>query len=253
MFSFGSKKPKPTFDVVKLKANLKMAVGRVRLQQGKRVNSVKRQRKEMAELLNLGKLDACRIRVESAIREDLSIEGLEVLNLFLELVASRMQVIAEAQSCPLDMKESITSVLWASPRVGEVIVELQTVRSQFAIKFGQEFVDVATHNSELSVNSKLMEKLDVGVPTNEMCRAYMESIAAEYGLEVDFSVLDGPAAIIATTADPQLLQPAAFGAEGKVLSVGGNTGFTTTTGVLIPPIIVPYDDLEARLLTLKRN
>lgn len=245
MFSFlSNKKPEASFDINKIKSNLRMGSGRMKQQQQKRLNNVKKQRKEMAELMNVGKLDAARIRVEAVIREDLSIEGLEVLNLFIELVASRIRVIAETPSCPLELKEAVTSILWAVPRIGEDIDELRVVRQQFAVKYGREFVDVAVQNGELSVNAKLMEKLSVMMPSNDQCKAYLESIAAEYNLQVDFSTLDSAEAIVAVTLDPKVLQSKGYGSEG---------GIRTATGLVVPPIIVPKDDLEARLLSLKRQ
>lgn len=223
----------PKYDPAKLKANLKMCVTRIRMQQNKRVNSVKRQRKELAELINVGKLDACRIRVEAVIREDLSIEGLELLALYTDLLATRIQVINDSASCPPDLKEAATSVLWAASRVDD-IAEFAAVRQQLAIKYGKEFLEVAVSNAELSVNRKLIDKLSVQVPTDEVCVTYLEAIADEYNLNFDSTQLKGPQSVVSAPLTTEVKT----GHGGRLV---------------IPPIGIPRDELEARLLALKRQ
>jgi hypothetical protein len=242
MFSWGSKKE--TFDPVKVKANTRMAITRIRMQQNKTINSVKVQRKQLAELLMMGKYDAARVKVESLIREDLSIEGLEVLSLFADLLASRVSVIAAAKreggssGCPSEMKEAVTSVIWAAARL-DTIPELQSVRNALHAKFGTEFVETAAVNGEFSVNEKVLQKLGIQTPTNVHCIEYLKSIAADYGIEFDESKLQAKDALV-------------------VPSGMDSSGFGSTAGVSpgafqVPPIVVPRDDFEARLLALKRQ
>lgn len=214
------------------------------MQQNKTVNSVKIQRKQLAELMVVGKYDAARVKVEALIREDVSIEGLEVLALLADLVASRIQVLtttkkeAGSSGCPTEMKEAVTSLLWASARL-DAIPELQAVRAAFGAKFGKEFVEVASVNGEFSVNEKVLAKLGLQTPSNRDCIEYLRSIAADYG--VDF------------------LEEKLTTAESLLISDGsGIDGIVTGKARLgdpfaIPPIIVPRDDIEARLLALKRQ
>jgi hypothetical protein len=227
------------FNAVKLKANLKMAVTRIRMIQNKRVNSVKIQRRQLAELLNIGKLDSCRIRVEGLIREDLSIEGLELLTLFTELVASRIQVIIDSKQCPTDLKESLTSMIWASARIGDDIAEFNVVKEQIGIKYGKPFVEMAVANSELSVNQKVMDKLNVMVPNGAACLEYIRAIAAEFNVPLDEEALVATSNIVPTTIETEC--------------DSAMTHMTASGSIAVPPIIVPRDELEARLLALKRQ
>lgn len=233
------------FDPVKVKANTKMAITRIRMQQNKTINSVKIQRKQLAELLAVGKYDAARVKVEAIIREDLSIEGLEVLSLLADLLASRVSVIAQAKreggasGCPAEMKEAVTSVIWAAARL-DGIPELQNVRNALLAKFGTEFVEVAAVNGEFSVNEKVLQKLGIQTPSNSHCIEYLRSIAADYGLEFDDAKLQ--------TKD-SLVVPA--GMDGS--SSFGRSDAANPGAFQVPPIIVPRDDIEARLLALKRQ
>jgi hypothetical protein len=78
---------------------------------------VKQFRKEIAELLRQGKKDYARIRVEAVIRENSMLQALEILELYVELIAVRSSLIAQTKEIPRDMIEAISSVLYASQRV----------------------------------------------------------------------------------------------------------------------------------------
>ncbi|ORC93247.1 uncharacterized protein TM35_000011240 [Trypanosoma theileri] len=263
MRSFFSKKTSG-IDPVKLKANLRMAVTRLRMQQNKLVNSVKIQRRQLAELLALQKYDAARIRVEQVIRDDVSIEGLEVLALFLDLIANRIQLLTEKGSgaghCPPELKESITSVLWATARVGDSVPELQTVKKYFENKYGKEFIVVSVNNTECSVNQKIIDRLGVFTPSNASCLEYLTNVATEYGVEgYDVDKLRDPNGLVASAAAAS--GGAVIGdngaawkndAETKAAVASGNV-IKTPSGLLIPALTTPRDDLEWRLLQLKRE
>ncbi|KAH9599194.1 Vacuolar protein sorting-associated protein Ist1 [Trypanosoma melophagium] len=263
MKSFFSKKISG-IDPLKLKANIRMAVTRVRMQQNKLVNSVKIQRRQLAELLALQKYDAARIRVEQVIRDDVSIEGLEVLALFLDLIANRIQLLTEkgsdAAHCPPELKESITSVLWASARVGDSVPELQAVRKYFENRYGKGFVAMSVSNAEFSVNQKIIDRLGVFTPSNASCLEYLTNVATEYGIEgYDEEKLRDPNGLVASAA--AATGGAVHGDNGaawkddaaaKAALASGNV-IKTPSGLLIPALTTPRDDLEWRLLQLKRE
>lgn len=78
---------------------------------------VKQYRKDIADLLRQGKKDYARIRVEAVIRENLMLQALEVLELYLELIAVRSQLISQTKEIPRDMIEAISSVIYSAQRV----------------------------------------------------------------------------------------------------------------------------------------
>ncbi|CAJ1026914.1 Regulator of Vps4 activity in the MVB pathway, putative [Leishmania lindenbergi] len=250
------------FDPVKVRANIRMATTRLGMQKNKLLNSVKMQRRGVAELLALEKYDSARIRVESCIRDDVNIEGYEVLSLFLDLLANRVQLIAESKAlrtsknkkdpssaCPPELKEAITSVLWASARIGDSVPELTALRKYFELKFGHEFVEMSTSNAEFSVNQRMMERLGMYAPPNDKCIAYLTSIAKEFQLtNYNEERLRDPNGLVASAA-------AASG--GGMLSSGGAElsqqvcgSVRTPSGLYIPPMQPPYDAIDQRLLQL---
>lgn len=76
-----------------------MSVNRLRLMQQKQSALAKQARRELAQLLDQGKEESARIRVENIIREDLFVEMLEILELYCELLLARFGLL-EQMSVP---------------------------------------------------------------------------------------------------------------------------------------------------------
>ena len=74
----------------KLKVALKLSISRLRMVQQKETALAKVARREMAQLLEAGKEASARIRVENIIRQDISVELLEILELYCELLLARV-------------------------------------------------------------------------------------------------------------------------------------------------------------------
>ncbi|KAG5476065.1 hypothetical protein LSCM4_05021 [Leishmania orientalis] len=251
------------FDPVKVRATIRMATTRLGMQKNKLLNSVKVQRRSVAELLALEKYDSARIKVENCIREDINIEGYEVLSLFLDLLANRVQLIAESKplktekkkkdpssACPPELKEAITSILWASARIGDSVPELTALRKAFETKFGHEFVEMSMSNAEFSVNQRMMERLGMYTPPNDKCVAYLTSIANEFQLaNYNEDRLRDPNGMVASAAAASGGGMELYGtAQGLSQQVRGSV--RTPSGLYIPPMQPPYDSIDQRLLQL---
>eukprot|EP01080_Neovahlkampfia_damariscottae_P003642 gene3642-6458_t len=162
-----------------------MSTTRINLHKNKKTNSIKIQKREAAQLMAKQKDESARIKVENIIREDYAIEALEIIELFVELLLSRIQVIVESKTCPHDLKEAITTMCYAATRLE--IKEFGNIRDEFAKKFGKDFVRNAAENKDLSVNQRVMFKLGVKVPEPYLCVQYMKEIAAENNVQWDDS------------------------------------------------------------------
>jgi hypothetical protein len=82
-----------------------------------RVSQVKNMRKEIADLLRTTKQENARIRVETVIRENLLLQAFEVLELFLELLAVRAQLVEKSKDMPPDMIEALSSLVYSAQRL----------------------------------------------------------------------------------------------------------------------------------------
>ncbi|KAJ6733282.1 REGULATOR OF VPS4 ACTIVITY IN THE MVB PATHWAY PROTEIN [Salix koriyanagi] len=131
------------FNSSKCKTAAKMAVARIKLLRNKREAVMRQMRRDIALLLRSGQDATARIRVEHVIREHNVFAANEFIELFCELVVSRLSIIAKRRECPADLKEGIASLLFASPRCSE-IPELVALRKIFEKKYGKIFVSAAT-------------------------------------------------------------------------------------------------------------
>lgn len=133
----------------------------------------------MAQLLEVGKIDSARIRVENIIRSDITTELHEILELYCELLLARAGLL-EGKECDPGMEEAVKSVIYAAPKVE--IKELQAVRQLLAEKYGKAFVLEAMENTDGKVNEKVVKKLSVTPPKEELVQGYLEEIAKAYGV-----------------------------------------------------------------------
>lgn len=83
----------------KSKTAAKMAVARIKLLRNKRQVVVKQMRRDIALLLQSGQDATARIRVEHVIREQNILAANEIIELFCELIVSRLTIITKQKYC----------------------------------------------------------------------------------------------------------------------------------------------------------
>ena len=83
------------FQANRLKVHLKLSINRLKMLQAKKNSLGQHQRREIATLLDKGKEESARIRVEHIIREDLLVETMEMLELYCDLLLARFGLIEQ--------------------------------------------------------------------------------------------------------------------------------------------------------------
>ncbi|MCJ1461751.1 hypothetical protein MMC07_000350 [Pseudocyphellaria aurata] len=165
--------------VAKLKVQLKLSISRLRIVQEKDTAVAKQQRRAMAQLLEQGKEESARIRVENIIRSDINTELLEILELYCELLLARIGML-EPKECDPGLEEAIKSIIYAAPRTD--VKEIQQARQLLVEKYGKEFAKVAIENSDGKVAERVLKKLRVEAPAQELVTLYLKEIARTYGV-----------------------------------------------------------------------
>lgn len=84
---------------------------------GRCVMQLNQLRREVAELLRNNKQEHARIRVEAVLRESNLLKAYDILELFTEMLAVRVQMIDKSKDTPLDMLEALSSIVYASQRI----------------------------------------------------------------------------------------------------------------------------------------
>ncbi|XP_056849303.1 uncharacterized protein LOC108819485 isoform X1 [Raphanus sativus] len=162
-----------------------MAVARIKLLRNKRQVVVKQMRRDIALLLQSGQDATARIRVEHVIREQNILAANEIIELFCELIVSRLTIISKHKECPVDLKEGIASLIFAAPRCSE-IPELGDLKDIFEKKYGRDFVSAATElRPTCGVNRMLVDRLSVMRPYGEVKLKVMKEIAKEFQVDWD--------------------------------------------------------------------
>mmetsp|Transcript_30163 Transcript_30163/g.48711 ORF Transcript_30163/g.48711 Transcript_30163/m.48711 type:complete len:293 (+) Transcript_30163:99-977(+) len=184
------------FDPSKLKLNLKLAIGRLKLLTSKKVNLLKTQKREIACLLGEHKEDSARIRVENVIREDYVVEALEMLELYCDLLTARQYAISSNKECTDDIKEAVCTLMWASERTE--IPELIVVRDEFTAKYGKKFAQSVLGPEANGVSDRVIQRLNFKTPELFKVVQYLNEIAKFH--QIDWSPSDE---MIAAIEDPQ--------------------------------------------------
>ncbi|KAI9797721.1 MAG: hypothetical protein M1825_005713 [Sarcosagium campestre] len=166
--------------VVKIKVQLKLSISRLRMVQQKDIAIAKQQRRAMAQLLEQGREESARIRVENIILSDITTELLEVIELYCELLLARIGLL-EAKECDPGLEEAVKSIIYAAPRTE--IKELQQARALLMEKFGKEFALEAVENRDGKVAERVLKKLRIEPPPQELVTEYLREIARTYGID----------------------------------------------------------------------
>lgn len=170
----------PNTLVSKLKVHLKLSISRLRIVQQKDTALAKQQRRSMAQLLEVGKYESARIRVENIIRSDLITELHEILELYCELLLARAGLMEPKELDP-GLAEAVCSIVYAAPRTD--IKELQMARSLLVEKYGREWtVGVMELRGESGeqVPERIRKRLRVEPPNRVLVESYLKAIAHAY-------------------------------------------------------------------------
>ncbi|KAI8881124.1 hypothetical protein K501DRAFT_189620 [Backusella circina FSU 941] len=167
------------FNSPRLKVQLKLCISRLKMLQGKKASLNQQSRREIAALLEKGKVQSARIRVEHIIRDDLLQEAMESLELYCDLLLARFGLLEQYKTCEPSLEVAVNTIIWAAPRVGEA-KELGLVRDQLAAKFGKEFMLQALENEDERVDPKVVMRLGVNAPEPFLVERYLEEIARSY-------------------------------------------------------------------------
>lgn len=226
------------FNSHKLKSNLKMASQRIHLVNNKMDNMVKKRKKNIAKMLETGKVEKARIMVEHVIRDDFTMEAHELIELLCETVVARLPLLIAEKQCPFDMVNAVSTLIYCARRVQ--IPELDKIRKQLVKKYGKEFTQRAERNVDACVNERIIHKLSVQPPNAFLVVNYLKEIAKQYGVDWEpeepvsstgvmptptgFSVKPSPGA-----GFQNLYKPASQGAEPSFIPGSNNQTTTTTT------------------------
>ncbi|CAH8389268.1 unnamed protein product [Eruca vesicaria subsp. sativa] len=170
------------FKPAKCKTALQMANSRLKILKNKKEIQIKQLRRELAQLLEAGNTPTARIRVEHVVREEKTVAAYELIGIYCELIVVRLGVIESQKNCPIDLKEAVASVLFASQRLSDV-PELSEIVKQFTTKYGKDFATSAIElRPDSGVSRLLVDKLSVKAPDGPTKVKILTAIAEEHNV-----------------------------------------------------------------------
>ena len=86
----------------------------------------------------------------------------------------------ESPVCDPGLEEAVKSLIYAAPRTD--VKELQNVRVLLVEKYGKEFALKVQNEPVGEVSEKVLKKLEVTPPREELVVGYLEEIARTYGV-----------------------------------------------------------------------
>ena len=144
-------------------------------------------RREMADLLSQHREQSARIRVENIIATDTTVELMEILELYCELLLARAGLLDDKSRLEeggegTGLEEAAASIIYSAPRLPRDVKELAIVRAMLIERFGKEFGIKANANTDNIVPKRIVDKLKVDPPREELVIAYLTEIARTYGV-----------------------------------------------------------------------
>ncbi|XP_036131691.1 IST1 homolog isoform X3 [Molossus molossus] len=214
------------FKAERLRVNLRLVINRLKLLEKKKTELTQKARKEIADYLAAGKDERARIRVEHIIREDYLVEAMEILELYCDLLLARFGLIQSMKELDSGLAESVSTLIWAAPRLQSEVAELKIVADQLCAKYSKEYGKLCRTNQIGTVNDRLMHKLSVEAPPKILVERYLIEIAKNYNVpyEPDSVVMaEAPPGVDADLIDVGFTDDVKKGGPGRG---GGGGGFT---------------------------
>lgn len=168
----------------KLRVNLGLVVTRLKLQEKKKTGLALRARPEIAEYVRIAKTDRARVRVESIIREDYLVEAMELVEMYADLLQSRLGLL-QAGNLHESLRKPVATLIWCAPRLAQYCQELQIVQKLLADLFGKKFVKACEANEMDYVCERVIAKLDPKPPKASLVERYLIEICKT--ADVDFT------------------------------------------------------------------
>ncbi|XP_077234579.1 uncharacterized protein LOC143876770 [Tasmannia lanceolata] len=173
------------FKLSKLKSLLGLALSRLTVLKNQRQVRCTQDRNDAAQLIKLGQQDRALLRVEHVIKAQNMLDVFVLIEGYCHLLTERLVLVQNQKDCPHELKEAISSLIFAASRLGE-FPELQEIRWIFTSRYGKEFAASAVDlRNSCGVNPQMIEKMSTKQPSLESRMNVMNQIASENGITME--------------------------------------------------------------------
>ncbi|PWZ00309.1 DUF292-domain-containing protein [Testicularia cyperi] len=172
------------YNGARTKVQLKLTIQRCKMLQEKKEAMLKQARRDIASLVEKGKLETARIKTEGIICEDIHLELLELMELYCETLLARFALLDMATREPdPSIAPALCAVIHAAPRTE--LKELHVLRELLMSRYGRDFAQDTMDNADNCVPDRVIAKLVVETPDPKLVELYIFEICKAY--DVPFS------------------------------------------------------------------
>ncbi|KAI9169270.1 hypothetical protein LWI28_009818 [Acer negundo] len=167
------------FKTHKFKPLVSVAISRLAVLKNQRQVKFSQSHSDVVQLLQQGLHERALLRVEHVIKEQNMLDAFVMMESYCNLLIERIHLLEQDKVCPEELKEAISSLLYAASRCGE-FPELQEIRALFTSRYGKEFVGRAIElRNNCGVSLKMIQKLSTRQPELENRMKVLKEIASE--------------------------------------------------------------------------
>ncbi|KAG6779186.1 hypothetical protein NC652_011091 [Populus alba x Populus x berolinensis] len=160
----------------------KLAVSRIAILKNKAEVRLSHAKSDVIQLLNLGHQERALLRVEHVIKDQNMVGAFVMMEDYLHFLNDRVVLLQTNRECPDELKEAVSSLIFASSRCGE-FPELQEIRGVFVSRFGKEIAACAVElRSNCGVNPKIILKFSARQASLESRKKLLKDIASDNGI-----------------------------------------------------------------------
>ncbi|XP_076908109.1 vacuolar protein sorting-associated protein IST1-like [Bidens hawaiensis] len=174
------------FKATKFKATVNLAVTRLTILKNKRQARLALVRADTIQLLKLDHHEQSLIRVDHVIKDQNMLDVYVMVDGYCHLLMQMANLIEKQRDCPDELREAVSSLLFAAPRCGE-LPELQEIHAILTARYGKEFANGAIElRNNCGVNLRMIQKLSSKQSGLEARMKMLQEIATENDIVLKF-------------------------------------------------------------------
>ncbi|KAF9665146.1 hypothetical protein SADUNF_Sadunf16G0091700 [Salix dunnii] len=167
------------FNTSKFNSLAKLAISRIAILKNRKQVRVSFAKSDVIQLLNLGYQERALLRLS---KDQSMADAFDMMEDYIHFLVDRVVQLQKNKECPNELKEAISSLIFASSRCGE-FPELQEIHGIFTSRFGKEFAARAVElGSNCGVNSYIIQNLSERQPSLKSRKKLLKGIANENGI-----------------------------------------------------------------------
>ena len=179
------------YTISEVKTYIMIIQNRLSLYRNKKVDSIRKKKKEVEKSLRENNLDVAKAKMDSIIREEDMMTVYDILSPLCEILKERVTYIMSSAECPPDLRAQLDSIIYASTRVE--IQELYVLRDFILTKYGSNYLQKADTNADKLVNVNLVEKLKIKPASDAFLTIRLKQLCKEKKINFEFpEMFDGP-------------------------------------------------------------